>query len=306
MLNPPITGIQDLDAYLAQLALDLDNPGSTTTTTVIPDAGAGEPVGYSLQYLHIKYATDSVGTGFSNSPAGMTYFGTYSSSTGTESTNPTDYTWFNTVGFGGSNYLYYTPIGGRQIKFAVAASAPSYKWLIDPGTAIDIDNIVPTSTVNTNEIVAQAVTANANSGQVTSVVYPTPGSNNTGNVYTTTFTSSVSPGSRLIIHVNLVLNFVSTTPTVAVYSLEGSIIQNSTDLIFPLVKVVTPCALTTGSHRTTVTASLVADTTAVTSSDTFKLRYSCFLRDTGGTVLNFTSGDNIEVNSTIVVQELKR
>jgi hypothetical protein len=45
-------------------------------------------------YTWVKYATDSVGTGLSDSPTGKTYIGfAYNKDTATESTNPLDYAW---------------------------------------------------------------------------------------------------------------------------------------------------------------------------------------------------------------------
>jgi hypothetical protein len=44
-------------------------------------------------------------------------------------------------GFGTTKNLYYITTGGRQIQFAVATSIPNTGWVVDPGTAIDLDVI---------------------------------------------------------------------------------------------------------------------------------------------------------------------
>jgi hypothetical protein len=157
MFNPPITGNKDLDAYLYDLSLNLD--GNTGATESNPDIPGGDPGSYTYQYIHVKYATDNVGTGFSNTPTNKTYFGIYNSDSSTESTNPADYTWYlSGFPFGTTYFLYYLILGGRKIKFAVNTSPPDYHWKVDDGNAIDLDIIVPASTISLNEILNGAVT----------------------------------------------------------------------------------------------------------------------------------------------------
>jgi len=157
MFNPPITGNKDLDAYLYELSLNLD--GGIVATESNPNIPGGDPGSYTYQYIHVKYATDNVGTGFSNTPTNKTYFGLYNSSSSTESTNPAEYTWYlSGFPFGTTYFLYYLILGGRKIRFAVNTSPPDYHWKIDDGTAIDLDVIVPPSTITLNEILNGAVT----------------------------------------------------------------------------------------------------------------------------------------------------
>jgi hypothetical protein len=157
MFNPPITGNKELDAYLYDLSLNLD--GSAGTTESNPNIPGGDPGSYTYQYIQIKYATDNVGTGFSNTPTNKTYFGIYNSSSSTESNNPADYTWYlSGFPFGTTYFLYYLILGGRKIKFAVNTSPPDYHWKQDDGTAVDLDILVPPATVSFNEIMNAAVT----------------------------------------------------------------------------------------------------------------------------------------------------
>jgi hypothetical protein len=157
MFNPPITGNKDLDAYLYDLSLNLD--GTTGAVDPSPDIPGGDPGTYPYQYIQVKYATDNVGTGFSNTPTNKTYFGIYNSDSSTESTNPADYTWYlSGFPFGTTYFLYYLILGGRKIKFAVNTSPPDYHWKVDDGNAIDLDIIVPASTVSFNELMNAAVT----------------------------------------------------------------------------------------------------------------------------------------------------
>lgn len=155
MLNPPITHSTDLDAWLYDLNLRVTNSlnGAYQTT-----AATYEESGYPYQFIHIKYADDAVGTGFVNVPAFKMYWGIHNSALSTESTNPADYTWFKSpVGFGSLTFLYYQILGGRKIKFSLGTAQPSYKWLVDSGLAIDLESIVPPSTINFNEIMDGAV-----------------------------------------------------------------------------------------------------------------------------------------------------
>jgi len=157
MFNPPITGNKELDAYLYDLSLNLDS--TTGAVDPSPDIPGGDPGTYTYQYISVKYATDNVGTGFSNTPTNKTYFGIYNSDSSTESTNPADYTWYlSGFPFGTTYFLYYLILGGRKIKFAVNTSPPDYHWKVDDGTAIDLDTIVPPSTISFNEIMNAAVT----------------------------------------------------------------------------------------------------------------------------------------------------
>lgn len=159
MFNPPITGNKDLDAYLYDLSLNLDNTTNNTTEPDTPNIPAGDPGTYTYQYIQVKYAIDNVGTGFSDTPTNKTYFGIYNSDSSIESTNPADYTWYlSGFPFGTTYFLYYLILGGRKIKFAVDTSPPDYHWKVDNNTAIDLDTLVPSSTISANEIMDAAVT----------------------------------------------------------------------------------------------------------------------------------------------------
>jgi hypothetical protein len=156
---PPFTGNNELDAFLFEIANNI--AANMGISAPIPNTGGGAATGYTNQYLHIKYATDNVGTGLSDLPANKTYFGVYNSTTTTESTNPADYTWYLAQdGFSTTRFLWYSLLGNRATKFNVSAVSPGSRWVLDPGTAIDLDNIVSAGTVNTNDIVDGAVTSN--------------------------------------------------------------------------------------------------------------------------------------------------
>ena len=143
--NPNLNEISDAINYL------LSNFGSNVSIDVSTGiiAGPSGRISNLYKYITIKYATSYDGSvGFSNVPTGATYYGIRNSNDPTESTNPADYIWYNTTGFGTTNYLWYIVAGGRQIDFYLNPTAPSDYYVKDPGTAIDIDIVTTTKTQN--------------------------------------------------------------------------------------------------------------------------------------------------------------
>jgi len=124
---------------------------SNFTQNVSADPTTGQVMGptgvtssYLYKYIAVKYADSFDGTvNFSNTPTNRLYYGIRNTDTATpESTNPADYLWSLVAGgFSTTKNLYYITTGGRQIQFAVATSIPNTGWVIDPGTAIDLDVI---------------------------------------------------------------------------------------------------------------------------------------------------------------------
>ena len=92
---------------------------------------------YSLQYLIVAYADDSIGTGLTALPTGKTYYGLLNSSSSSFSTNPADYIWYlATPTFGTTNKLCYINRTGRLFSFGIAPA----------GYAAGTASYVPTST----------------------------------------------------------------------------------------------------------------------------------------------------------------
>lgn len=110
---------------------------------------SGDVTGYLYKYIAVKYADSFDGTlNFSNTPTGRIYYGIRNTDSSVESTNPSDYVWYNVSGgFGSTKFLYYITTGGRQISFAVATSVPNAGWYVDSGTAIDLDYTTASSSV---------------------------------------------------------------------------------------------------------------------------------------------------------------
>lgn len=103
----------------------------------------GDLLQYQYRYLDVKYADSPAGLNFSDNPYSRTYFGLYNSDTVSESTSPTDYTWFEvTGGFGATKVLWVVTAGGRHASFAVSQEAPdsNQNWQVVPVRSIDLDN----------------------------------------------------------------------------------------------------------------------------------------------------------------------
>lgn len=70
------------------------------------------------QYISVAYASDNVGTGFSLSPRGLTYFGLCNQASATPSLNVADYKWYlASPAFGTNIYLAYSNRTGRKFSF---------------------------------------------------------------------------------------------------------------------------------------------------------------------------------------------
>jgi hypothetical protein len=114
-------------------AVDLDNPFKTYE-----------------QYMTVRFATNSVGAGFSSSPTNAKFYGIYTSADGSSSNDPTDYAW-SPFDFGTTYNLYYRSLGGRNISFIPSNYQP-IGYLPYANLVINLD--VPTSaSVNTIGII---------------------------------------------------------------------------------------------------------------------------------------------------------
>lgn len=103
----------------------------------------GDIIEYQYRYIDIKYADNKAGLNFSDNPYSRYYFGIRNTESISESTNPTDYTWFQvTGGFGINKLLWVAVTGGRHATFAVSAEAPdtNQNWQLAPLQALDLDN----------------------------------------------------------------------------------------------------------------------------------------------------------------------
>ena len=123
------------------LLANFDSSVSADPNTGQISGPTGEISGYLYKYMAIKYADSFDGSvNFSNSPTNRLYFGLRNNNDPAESSNFTDYIWYQaTGGFGVTKSLWYIATGGRQIQFAVSVSAPDTGWLVDPGSSIDLD-----------------------------------------------------------------------------------------------------------------------------------------------------------------------
>lgn len=115
-------------------AIDLDNPFKTYD-----------------QYMTVRFATNSVGAGFSTSPTNATFYGIATTSDGSSPTDPAVYSW-SPFAFGTTYNLYYRSLGGRNISFIPSTYQP-IGYIPYSNLVINLD--VPTSaSVNTIGIIS--------------------------------------------------------------------------------------------------------------------------------------------------------
>ena len=97
------TGITDDPTGKSYVGFSVNNTSPVESLTpsdyewskFIGAQGIAGPAGANGQtsYFHVAYADDNIGTGFTQSPTGKDYIGTYVDFTATDSTNPALYTW---------------------------------------------------------------------------------------------------------------------------------------------------------------------------------------------------------------------
>lgn len=160
---PPFTDNPELDAWnqeVAQYLLNLPSqPVYNQGTGIITDPVDESIVGFTERYLHIRYADDRIGTNFSNSPTNRFYYGVKNDTGSVESTDPAEYTWFEVEGgFSIDKSLYYRNLGGRAADIYIGTVAPNYKWTVDDGSAIDLDDLLGTGVIGTDELADRSVT----------------------------------------------------------------------------------------------------------------------------------------------------
>ena len=114
-------------------AVDLDNPFKTYD-----------------QYMTVRFATNSVGAGFSESPTNAKFYGIATTADGSSPTDPTVYAW-SPFDFGTTYNLYYRSLGGRNISFIPSNFQP-IGYIPYANLVINLD--VPTiASVNTIGII---------------------------------------------------------------------------------------------------------------------------------------------------------
>jgi acyl-[acyl carrier protein]--UDP-N-acetylglucosamine O-acyltransferase len=113
---------------------------ANTSTGEITTYG-GDKYGFFYQYINLRYGNSATGAGFSTVPTNSNWFGTYNSASTTPSANPADYTWTEVAGgFGTTETIYYSAIGGRQVVWVAANSAPSSSFVESvANVAINLD-----------------------------------------------------------------------------------------------------------------------------------------------------------------------
>ena len=109
----------------AAFAVSQNAPDQNQNWRVVPirSIDLDNPFAVFNQYLVIRYATNSVGAGFTSNPSGATFYGIYTSTDGSISTDPTAYEW-SPFAFGTTYTLYYRCFGGRNIDLLPSTFKP--------------------------------------------------------------------------------------------------------------------------------------------------------------------------------------
>lgn len=112
----------------------------------------GAFVGYK-QYMSIRFADDSIGTGFSTSQTNKTYYGVYSSDDTTVSTDPTQYEW-SPWAFGTMDEAYYRVYGGRNVSIQ-PATYPPLGYILYSSDVVNLD-VLTLGAINSIAVVSEA------------------------------------------------------------------------------------------------------------------------------------------------------
>lgn len=127
----------------ATFAVSQESPDTNQNWRVVPNRSIDldNPFVAFNQFMSIKFATNSIGTtGFGDTITNATYYGVYTSTDGSTSSNPSDYEW-SPYAFGTTYSLFYRTFGNRNISFAPAVLQPLGNIKFVPGTVLNLDVI---------------------------------------------------------------------------------------------------------------------------------------------------------------------
>lgn len=124
----------------ATFAASQEAPDTNQNWRLVPlrSIDLDNPFAPFLQWMAIKFATDSVGTGFSDDPTNATFYGVATSDTNTASTDPLDYEW-SPFDFGTTNQMFYRCFGGRNISLVPSENKPIGYIPYIYGTTLNLD-----------------------------------------------------------------------------------------------------------------------------------------------------------------------
>jgi len=130
-------------------AVSQDAPDTSETWQVapVPAVDLDNPFATYKQYMTVRFATDSIGTGFSASPTNAKFYGVYTSDDDTSSTDPADYAW-SPYDFGTTYNLYYRTFGGRNISLLPSTYQPiGYIPYADLVINLDVQTVSSVTTI---------------------------------------------------------------------------------------------------------------------------------------------------------------
>lgn len=208
---------------------------------------------FTDKYVAVVYADDILGTGFSLSPTGKTYYGLHNQNNTTISTSPSEYTWYLAdPNFGTTYYLTYSNRSGRKMSFdtgladyaaGTAAFVPTVTALFDP----TIWSALPDGT--------NIIDLDVRTGQLINTGTTTVGTGEIGIVN--------SPDGKMVAQLQQFLNFGP-----GVYTYTGSAATLTIDIYGRVVGFTTPdnFYMTIDSFTATSGQTVFTPTTRVTGS----------------------------------------
>lgn len=167
--DPVISNIQSNVNYTAQNAL-FANPNTGEIATV----AWGNTISYLYRNIHFAYANSIDGSqGFSTTDyANKQFYGVRNTNSQTESTNPTDYVWYQVAdgGFSTTKKLWYITIGTNNISITISDTRPNQFYrLADNVDFVDLyeasvivipDDFITNQKILDNEITGSKISLN--------------------------------------------------------------------------------------------------------------------------------------------------
>jgi hypothetical protein len=181
--------------------------------------------------MDVMYAQSFDGSiGFSPSPTNATYYGLRNTNATSEDTNYTDYIWYETIGFGTTNFLWYSVTGGRHIAFYVGTSAPTaYYSQVQNNTPINLDILSGINTTTATIYIWGTTTAPARPTTMSTYTWSTGVISNVPAGWSTSIPADSTPGAVLwSITINLVSNNTQATSTLDWTNTSYPIVSTST------------------------------------------------------------------------------
>jgi hypothetical protein len=274
---------QQISNAVNYLLANFTNSVNANQVTGVVTGPGNQVLNYLYQYMDVMYAQSYDGSvGFSSSPTNATYYGLRNTNATSEDTNYTDYIWYETIGFGTTNFLWYSVTGGRYIAFYVGSSAPTaYYSQVQNNTPINLDILSGINTTTATIYIWGTTTAPARPTTMSTYTWSTGVISNIPAGWSATVPADSTPGAVLwSITINLVSNNTQATSTL-----------DWTNTSYPIVSTST---IGTPGSSTFVVVRTADDGSAPTNAEVLSVIGRLPVAGDIAT-LNYNSGNNSEV-----------